>query len=219
MTGSAKRAPGTVRSVSDLPRALMFNVGAYGAFLATRPKAKTIRDTLEKWVGGLGPEAEVVINFAGVDAMTIGVADEFLGKFYTSVAVGDISAPAVLLSGLNDETLEAVEVCLERRDLLAAVVTDGNVHLAAAPDFLRETYEHAITLGTFRASELSNRLDITLSNTNNRLKRLVAAGAIRRERSNPLNRGGKEFLYFVPRPKACPTGVDLGLSHDRPCGG
>lgn len=178
--------------------ALTFDVGVHGEFLATRSKARAVRDSLEKQIASPASDSTVIIDFSGVGAMTISFADEFLGKFYTSVAAGDISAAAIVLRGLNDETQETISVCLERRDLVAAVVEGGGVRLVAAPAFLDETYRHAANLKTFRANDLSDRLGVTLSNMNNRLKRLAAGGALRRERSATPNRGGKEFIYSVP---------------------
>lgn len=177
---------------------LTFDVRAHGEFLATRSKARAVRDNLEKQVSSLASDSDVIIDFAGVAAMTISFADEFLGKFYTSMAAGDISAGVIVLRGLNDETLETISVCLDRRDLVAAVVDDGGISLVAAPPFLNETYRHAANLKKFRANDLSERLGVTLPNMNNRLKRLTAGGALRRERSSMPNRGGKEFIYSVP---------------------
>ena len=178
-----------------------FDVSQYGgAFLATRNSAKTARTGLENKAASLDPSDVVVIDFSSVEAMTISFADEFLGKFYTAVAAGDIPPQLILLRGLNEETLEAATVCLERRDLVAAAKSSNAIHLVAAPEFLNETYQHAMALGTFKAADLSERLGITPQNVNNRLKRLAAAGIIRRERSNTSSRGGKEFVYSVPCP-------------------
>ena len=177
---------------------LTFDVSRHGTFLATRSSARTIREILEAKATALDPSDTVVVDFTGVEAMTISFADEFLGKFYTALAAGDIPAQVVLLRGLNDDTRETVTVCLQRRELVAAADGNGTVQLVAAPEFLVDTYHHAAALGTFRASDLSDRLGITPQNANNRLRRLTAAGALRRERVNMSERGGKEFVYTVP---------------------
>ena len=177
---------------------LTFDVSQHGEFLATRSSARMIRDSLEAKATALDPSDSVVIDFTGVEAMTISFADEFLGKFYTTLAAGDIPAQVVLLRGLNEDTRETVTVCLQRRELVAtAAAGNGNIQLVAAPEFLVDTYHHAATLGTFRASDLSDRLGITPQNANNRLRRLTAAGALRRERVTMSERGGKEFVYTV----------------------
>lgn len=177
---------------------LTFDVGQFGPFLATRSSARSARTKLENKSASLDAPDVIVIDFAGVDAMTISFADEFIGKFYTTVGAGDISPQVILIRGLNEETHEAVAVCLERRELVAATMIDLEIHLIAAPDFLQETYRHASILGTFRAIDLAKELGVTPQNVNNRLKRLAAAGVIRRELSNASGRGGKEFMYTVP---------------------
>lgn len=177
---------------------LIFDVGQHSQvqFLATRSKGHVLREDLEDRIARDRPDG-VLIDFAGVEAMTISFADEFLGRFYASLAVGDVLAPGVLLLGLNEENLATVSICLERRDLAAVATIDGQPALLSTLEYLVETYEGALSLGTFSALELSARLAISPQNMNNRLKRLVEAGAIRRRRV-ATERGGKEFAYTAP---------------------
>lgn len=177
---------------------ITFPVGRRGAFLATRNMARTIRADLEEQIASDLASEVVVIDFGGVDAMTISFADEFLSRFYAALAAGHIRAVAVLLRGLNEETTETVTICLERRDLIAAALIVGRKELIGAQDFLAESYRHALELRRFKAGEFAASLGITPQNANNRLKRLVAAGALRKERAISSGRGGKEFSYALP---------------------
>jgi predicted transcriptional regulator len=68
---------------------------------------------------------------------------------------------------------------------------------------LVDTFRAALELGEFRANDLATALSITPQNANNRLKRLVEAGALRRRQASVSNRGGKEFVYSVIQ---APTG-------------
>ena len=183
---------------------LNFDVGQHNEaqFLATRSKGQELRAELEDQVSRM-PADKVVIDFSGVQAMTISFADEFVGRFYTSLASGDTTAPLVLLTGLNEDNLTTVSICLERRDLAAAVVVGQQPVLVGAPDYLAETYQQAVSLGTFSALDLAGRLGLSAQNMNNRLKRLVDAAAIRRRRVSS-GRGGKEFAYTAPAPCALP---------------
>ncbi|MEV6192912.1 winged helix-turn-helix transcriptional regulator [Streptomyces sp. NPDC051920] len=52
----------------------------------------------------------------------------------------------------------------------------------------------------FRTAQLAETLGISLPNANNRLQRLVEAGALHRQRGSGPDRGGKEFTYRVSRP-------------------
>jgi hypothetical protein len=180
---------------------LNFDVRQHGGakFLATRSKGRAIRAELEDQISQERPDDVVIIDFTGLEAMTISLADEFLGRFYTSVASGDISASLVLLTGLNEENLATVSICLERRELAAAAIINGEPVLVGAPAYLAETYMQAVTLGSFTALDLADKLAVSAQNMNNRLKRLVEAGAVRRRRI-ASSRGGKEFMYTAPAP-------------------
>jgi hypothetical protein len=177
---------------------ITFPVGQGGAFLATRGKARSLRESLEKRIEANPACESVVIDFSGVEAMTISFADEFLGRFYTVLAAGDVRPVAVLVNGLNEETTEAVAVCLERRDLTAVTSAGNRRQLLGAQDFLSESYQRALELRHFKAGEFAASLGITPQNANNRLKRLVAAGAVQKERTTTVGRGGKEFSYTLP---------------------
>jgi hypothetical protein len=137
-------------------------------------------------------------DFGGVDAMTISFADEFLGRFYVHLAAGPARPAGVLLTGLNEETAEAVAICLQRRELVAASRDGDQWQLLGAQDYLAESYQHALRLRCFKAADLAESLGITPQNANNRQKRLVEAGAIHRERVIPAGRGGKEYQYALP---------------------
>ncbi len=175
-----------------------YAVGQRGAFLATRNSARATREELERRIASAPASDVIVIDFSGVEAMTVSFADEFLGRFYTALAAGDVRPVAVLLTGLNEETTEAVDICLERRELIAAAIADSGQELLGAREFLAESYQHVLRLQKFKAGELAASLGITPQNANNRLKRLVQAGAIWKERTTLPGRGGKEFRYAVP---------------------
>ncbi|MEV0269707.1 hypothetical protein AB0H43_13085 [Hamadaea sp. NPDC050747] len=127
--------------------------------------------------------------------MTISFADELLGRFYDSLASGDVKAEAVQIRGLNDETRETVDLCLERRDKIAVTVDDGRPALLGRTEPLEETFQVALALGEFKANDLADALSITAQNANNRLRRLVEAAVVRRRQTSVANRGGKEFVY------------------------
>ncbi|MFB6753583.1 winged helix-turn-helix transcriptional regulator [Streptomyces sp. NPDC056353] len=172
---------------------LRFPVKEHGTFLATRAKGAETRKALEEQLAAAAPLALLIIDFGGVEAMTNSFVDEFLGKFYLLLAAGDIHTEGVYLAGLDEETRDGVTVCLERRKQIAV---DGDIHeLLGDTTLLADTYAEAHRLGDFRAAQLAEALGISLPNANNRLKRLVEAGALYRERGSGPDRGGKEYTY------------------------
>lgn len=176
---------------------LTYPVREHGTFLATRAIGTTARTAMEDQLRDRGTATMLTIDFTNVAAMTNSFVDEFLGKFYLAVAAGDAPIAGVELIGLDEETRDAVTVCLERRKQFAV---DGTNHeLLGDAEVLASTYDWARKLGSFRASDIANHLGISLPNANNRLKRLVEAGALRRDRVTTPERGGKEFTYRLPR--------------------
>jgi hypothetical protein len=158
---------------------------------------RTAREDLEARIMAQGGATTVYIRFDEIEAMTISLADEFLGRFYSSMAAGDVATAGVLLSGFNEETREAVAICLERRDVIALAVDNNQTRLMGRIESLVDTFRAVLGLGEFRANDLATALSITPQNANNRLKRLVEAGALQRRQASVSNRGGKEFVYSV----------------------
>jgi hypothetical protein len=176
---------------------LDFPVAQYGTFLATRASGQSVRADLEARVKSQGYATTVYIRFDDVEAMTISFADEFIGHFYSSMAVGDVATAGVLLSGFNAETREAVAICLERRDVAALASDNNHTILIGRTESIAETFQAALQLKEFRANDIAAKLSITPQNANNRLKRLLEAGALQRKQVPISNRGGKEFVYKV----------------------
>ncbi|AXG79224.1 MarR family transcriptional regulator [Streptomyces paludis] len=173
-----------------------FTVRDRGTFLFTRDDGASTRTALETHVRACGSASLLIIDFTGVTAMTNSFTDEFLGKFYLSLAAGDSGVAGVHLVGLDEETRDAVAVCLERRKQIAV---DGDKGLLLGDvTLLADTYEHARQLRSFRATSLAEAMGVSPSNANNRLKRLVEAGALKRERTTGPDGGGKEFVYTLP---------------------
>ncbi|WP_196218220.1 winged helix-turn-helix transcriptional regulator [Streptomyces blattellae] len=175
---------------------LTFPVSEPGTFLSTRGTGAHKRSELEAVLRSASPAPVLEIDFTGTEAMTHSFVDEFLGKFYVSLAAGDVQAVGVRLVGLNEETRESVAVCLERRKQFAVQGEDHT--LLGDTNVMADTYAQARKLGAFRAQELADALGISVTNANNRLKRLVQAGALSRDRAPGPERGGKEFMYTLP---------------------
>jgi hypothetical protein len=175
---------------------VLFGVGQLGAFLATRSRGREGRERLDvELVDRAG--VDLTIDFTSVSAMTFSFVDEFLGKFLSAFAPSMVDA-TVKLAGLNVENLEAVTICLERRDRqVVNLGDDGALHLLG-DEMLAETFEAAVQLGSFRANDLAAALSLSPQNVNNRLKRLTDVGALRKGRVLGSTRGGREFRYEVP---------------------
>jgi len=168
-----------------------------GPLASTRARGLQYRQELEQLLTAVPPDEVVVVSFNTVKAMTGSFIDEFLGKLLVARAVGLTGRAPILLTGLSDETAEEVDLCLERRKTVAVWAENGTARLLGGDDALKRTFAAGALRGTFRASDLAADLGTTLQNMNNRLKRLLEAGALLRARQDPAA-GGREFLYRTP---------------------
>lgn len=170
----------------------LFDVSQFGRFPCTREQGSEARVRLDQLIG-IRNNIDLTIDFAGVNAMTFSFADEFVGKFIAALDA-DGRRITVKAVGLNDENAEAVTVSLERRKMQLAILhADGNLTLIG-DDLSQETFAALGATGV-KASDVAETLGTTAQNANNRLKKLVEAGAARKERIKDATRGGKEFMY------------------------
>lgn len=174
-----------------------FPVVQLGEWPVTRSLGRDGRVRLDDLLGER-EEIDLVIDFAGVEVMNMSFADEFLGKFLAS---HDFSArgTTVRIAGLNADNHFAVVVCVERRETQVVVLEPGNqLVLVGADKMLAETFAKALALGKFKANDLAEAMSLTAQNANNRLKRLVQVGAVRKSQVTGSTRGGREYVYEVP---------------------
>jgi predicted HTH transcriptional regulator len=111
------------------------------------------------------------------------------------------------VTGLNVENAEAVSISLERRETQVAIPdADGTLKLDGSPPLV-EMFEAALELGEFKANDLAQQLNISAQNANNRLKRLVAVGALRKTRVTgvPKRREGSRSSPTTCRPRTPPS--------------
>lgn len=169
-----------------------YNVVLLGGFPTTRSKGQEGRNRLEELARQ--PHVDLTVDFTGVEAMTISFVDEFLGRFLAGHDAGAQDA-TFSVTGLNTENLEAVTICLERREAHVVVINANGSRDLVGDSILSGTFEAIRDLNEFKANDAANLLHLSPQNANNRLKRLVAAGALRKSRSIAVARGGKEFVY------------------------
>jgi hypothetical protein len=176
---------------------MLYEVARFGAFLATRDSGAKLREDVERQLKRAPSVDAITISFAGVEAVTVSFADEFVGRLISERASGDLPDVAIALADMNADVEEALDVCLERRKAVALAIKGKKRVLMGGDEFLAETLQVALKLRSFRATELAETLNITPQNANNRLKKLASSGALVRKRTAPEG-GGKEFNYALP---------------------
>lgn len=184
-----------------------FSVLQLGEYPATRGLGQEGRARLDDLLADRDG-VDLTIDFAGVVVMNISFVDEFLAKFLTS---RDFSATGttVTVTGLDADNRDSVLVAVERRETYV-VLRKQDGHLVLVGDkMLGETFDKAVELGTFKATDLAEALSVSAQNANNRLKRLARAGALRKAQVRGSTRGGREFVYEAPTTSELPDAEQL----------
>jgi hypothetical protein len=188
-----------------------------GTVASTRASGLQYRQQLEHLLAVVPPDEAVIVSFQNVKAMTGSFTDEFLGKLLVARAVGLTGRAPIILTGLIEETAEEVDLCLGRRKAVAAWAEGSTIRLLGGDDMLKQTFDAGVQRGQFRASDLATDLRTSQQNVNNRLKRLLEAGALLRDRQDPAA-GGREFLYRTPTLPAMVRATEHRRSTETPGG-
>jgi hypothetical protein len=172
----------------------------WNKFLATRERGRQVREDLELHLSRLPAGDTLVVDFSGVKGITASFADESVAKLIMARASGDFADRGMVIEGSNEDVRETLEAVLVRRKLaVVTIAASGQPLVLGEIDWLPRTLAVAVDLHSFRASELAERLGITPQAANNRLRMLMATGAVARERVVPEG-GGKEFGYKTAIP-------------------
>jgi hypothetical protein len=172
----------------------------FGPFLATRERGRRVREEVEQRLSSISTGETLILDFAGVDGITVSFGDESIAKLVLARETGDFADRGMVLDGANEDVRETLEAVLARRKVaLASLDKEGEPMIIGEQGWLPATLEAALAMHEFSAADLAERLSITPQAANNRLRLLVASGAVARQRVVPEG-GGKEFSYKAAVP-------------------
>jgi hypothetical protein len=172
-----------------------YEIAKWGNFLATRERGRQVRGEIEAKLSQISVAHTLALDFGGVDGLTVSFGDECVAKLVLGRAGGDFADRGLVIEGTNEDVRETLETVLARRKVAAVAISQaGKAEVLGEVGLLAETFKAALKLENFRASDLAAQLSITPQAANNRLRLLVASGAVVRERTVPEG-GGKEFGY------------------------
>lgn len=148
--------------------------------LVTRPSGQVIREHIEKRIEK-GKNGEVIaLDFSKIGIIDYSCADEVIAKLISRLLSNEYGDKYILLTGLNDNQKENIEVALERKDLaVTAEMEDGRkILLGSLNNYLRETLKLIEKKGKIISRELSEIMKLEANTSGMRLlnlykKRLV----------------------------------------------
>ena len=173
----------------------------YGRVLATRRAA---RQVVAEFSGIWSEPAAILLDFEGVEAVTSPFLDEVLKAIQGELARRESSLVAA--GGMNEDAYETLKMVLDRDHRSLTYRENDDYDLVTSVPHLAETYDAAKSIAPFFTTpQLAERLHLSVTGTNQRLKQLGEVGAVGRV-PDPEAERGRRYLYFV-MPTALTAGV------------
>lgn len=169
---------------------LHFRLRDHGAVLASRRRGRDVAQHLRE----LGGEpSDVILDFQGVEASTPPFLQELLDAVQAIIGRDPDWGRLVIAANLNDDIAETLALVLERRKATLAYRVGDQVELLQAAPHLAETLREAQKLKSFTVNDLAEQLDLKPTAVHQRLKALLASGAVAREDGEARHGRGHRF--------------------------
>jgi hypothetical protein len=163
--------------------------------LVTRPSGEKIRQRIERDMEKEPGGAVIALDFSKIGVIDYSCADEIIAKLVSRLLSGEYGDKYLLLTGLNDNQKENIEVALERKDLaVSAEMRDGKrAVLGGLNNYLKDTLDFIAGKKKATAKDLSAGLKLEANTSGTRLLNLHKKRLVRRRET--IGADGKVWLY------------------------
>ena len=163
--------------------------------LVTRPSGQVIRTRIEKDMENEKDGEIIVLDFSKIGIIDYSCADEVVAKLISRLLSGEYGDEYIILTGLNENQRENIEVALERKELavMAQMKNGKKVLLGNLNNYLKETLNLILKKGKITASDLSEYLKLPANTSGTRLLNLHKKRVVRR--IEEIIDGGRVWVY------------------------
>ena len=163
--------------------------------LVTRNSGQVIRERIERDIVKEDEGTVVRLDFSKIGIVDYSCADEIVAKLVSRLLSGEYGDKYIVLTGLNENQKENLEVALERKGLaVMGRMKDGeNVLLGNLNNYLKETLHVILTRGRITARELSDSLSLEANTSGTRLLNLHKKRLVKRV--DETRNGGRIWAY------------------------
>lgn len=163
--------------------------------LVTRQSGQVMRQRIEKDMGNEDDGSVIALDFSGIGVIDYSCADEIIAKLVSRLLGGEYGDRYLLLTGLNDNQRENIEVALERKDLAVRAETGGgkNILLGNLNNYLKETLQHIERKGKTTSREISEAMGLEANTSGTRLLNLHKKRLVKRKEET--RSGGRVWVY------------------------
>jgi hypothetical protein len=163
--------------------------------LVTRQSGQVIRERVEKDIENEKDGEIIALDFSKVGIIDYSCADEVVAKLISRLLSGEYGDKYIVLTGLNENQKENIEVALDRKELaVLAQMRDGKqVLLGSLNNYLKETLNLIIKKGKITATDLSKNMKLEMNTSGTRLLNLHKKRLVRR--IEKTKNGGRVWVY------------------------
>ncbi len=163
--------------------------------LVTRPSGQVIRERIERDIVKVGDRVVVVLDFSKIGVIDYSCADEIVAKLVSRLLGGEYGDKYILLTGLNENQKENIEVALERKGLAIMAKTRNNkkILLGNINNYLKQTLDLILEKDKITAKELSEAMKLEPNTSGTRLLNLHKKRLVRR--TDEIVNGGRVWIY------------------------
>jgi hypothetical protein len=163
--------------------------------LVTRPSGQVIRNRIEGDIENEKDGEVIALDFSKIGIIDYSCADEIVAKLISRLLSGEYGDKYIVLTGLNENQKENIEVALERKDLAIIVqMKNGKkILLGNLNNYLKETLNLILKKGKITASDLSEYLKLPANTSGTRLLNLHKKRLVKR--MDEIKDGGRVWVY------------------------
>jgi hypothetical protein len=179
----------------DLYKLLKDELGNGSRDLVTRPSGQTIRERIERDIEKEPDGTVVALDFSKIGVIDYSCADEIVTKLLSRLLSGEYGDKYLLLSGLNENQKENIEVAIERKDLAIAadLRNDGRAVLGSLNNYLKDTLDFIMKKKKATAKDLADAKKIEANTSGTRLLNLHKKRLVKR--LEEIRSDGKVWSY------------------------
>lgn len=163
--------------------------------LVTRASGQVIRQRIERDIENEKDGEVIILDFSKIGVIDYSCADEIVAKLISRLLSNEYGDKYLLLTGINDNQRENIEVALERKDLavMAEMKKGKKLLLGNLNNYLRETLELIVKKGEITARELSGKMGLEANTSGTRLLNLYKKRLVKR--IDEMRDGGRVWVY------------------------
>lgn len=163
--------------------------------LVTRPTGQILRERIERDIGKEDDGTVIALDFSKIGIIDFSCADEIVAKLGSRLLSGEYGDRYIILTGLNENQKENIEVALERKELavIGRMRDKEKVLMGSLNKYLRDTLNLIVKKGNITAKELSEEMKLEPNASGMRLLNLYKKRLVKR--AEAIQDGGKVWSY------------------------